>query len=264
LSVLEDLGDTAGLLRNLAIVVAIGVIIAFHVGRRRFDPMATAAAVLLVLPAIGGLNAQYLLWPLPFMFLAERLRLAAVYSAVCSLLVLAYCALSALWANPTEETYFFMPIRALRFLAVPNGAEEWLASEPPADVWRFVANLLFPLFAIAIAGLLLSARPLEISERLRDGVVLLRRAIAVNAPVVVVLLVSALVYALGPYQALARRVRVSLLYQMDGYPVSGLPFSPRVDSGSSVLTSIIILPLLVLAWAVVVWWRAREPDRRAA
>ena len=125
LHLLNRFGNSTTGFRDLSIFFAAVLIIRFHFSGRALDPMITAAALLLVTPALGGLAPQYLLWPLPFLLATGRLRVSTIYAALSSLVVLAFFIVPRASHFPGENNDFFLPIRRLGFLAIPTGARNW-------------------------------------------------------------------------------------------------------------------------------------------
>ena len=235
LAALNHFGDPTGLLRNLAIVLAVAVLVHHHVTHTPTRPMATAAVVLLILPAVGGIAPQYFLWALPFMLAAGFFRVAVAYSAVSVFAVLAYYLVGGV-------TSFFVPIRSLRFLAVPTAATNWLSSPGPTAVWRPISSFAIPLLMLTTAVLLLRLRSDDQPRVTVGGHVMARRAVTLNVGIVVIFAVAAIVYRFGPFPGVAERLRG--LLQLHGYA--------RLPEGWW-LSALWLIPILSLVWAAISW-----------
>ena len=272
ITALNHFGNATHPLRNVAFLLALGVIAYFHFGRRRAHPMAAAAAVVLILPGVGGLDYQYMLWAIPFMIAAGRLRMSVVYGLVCALVDFLYGVSPGMWLiNPAEERYFLAPIKPLRFLAIPNGAKTWLAGSVPVDIWR-VLNFAMPALMVALAIVLVFGRqdgPPRVQMRQRD---LLRRTAYINGPVVLLFAVSGVLYLLGPYLRDEALIQSHLVSQLHGYALrtAGYPRNvllldlattagKAVDSGAWWGTALVLLPLASLMWGVFAWRNSRTP-----
>ena len=255
ISWLNHFGSTTVPLRDLSILVALFLIVRYHALRRRTDPMATAAAVLLVLPAIGGFNGQYLLWALPFLLLLGRFRMSVVHSTLSTLLIAGHNAIPGLWHGVNEETTFFTPIRPLAALAIPHSARNWLSSSTPPYFWRPLANFIVPVVMIAIALLILRS-PASVPEG-NDATAsrYARQALRINISLIVVFAVAIAIYTGGPYSGEALTLFSHNALQLRGYGVRGKLTGLGVGYGSWP-SVIILIPLFTAVWAVLLWRRS--------
>ena len=254
-SELNHFGDPTGFLRDLSIVLTLALVVGYHFTRRRIDPMAVAAAVFLVLPAIGGYNGQYLLWAVPFLLAAGRFRPFAIVSALSTFVVAAYCVFPRLWFGGGEETTFFFPVRHLQFLAIPDGAKGWLTSGTPPDIWRPISNLVLPVVMVVIAVMVLRPRPNDRGRASIGDRELLPRALTVNVPLVLTFVVAGVAYALGPFPGDARTVASHFTAQLRGYGIGALPRGLSLPSGTWWGSVLVLIPVLTMVWAVAVWVR---------
>jgi len=258
ISTLNHFGNATNPLRDVAFLLALAVVVRYHVTRRHTDPIATAGAVLLIVPAVGGLDYQYLLWALPFIIATGRLRLAVLYGSICSIIVVLYGVSPGLWLfGRGQEGNFLLPIRRLRFLAIPHGAEGWLSSGTPPALWR-ASNLLLPILMLGIAVALLRLPSVQNTSPAIDGHAVSRRAVSVDVGIAITLVVAAMFYLLGPYPSVSRRVLSHFQAQLHGYALLGLPYHPRVESGTWWGSALVLLPLFIVAWSVLVWRRGRD------
>ncbi|HUI02747.1 MAG TPA: hypothetical protein VLZ77_04345 [Acidimicrobiales bacterium] len=254
LTFLQHLEQSTGIFRDLSVGAVAVVLLRYHLARRESDPMATAAAILLLVPAIGGINAQYLLWPLPFMLAARRFRVSVIYGALCAFLIFAYCVFSGVWVGgPTEETTFLLPLRPLQFLAIPDGAKAGLASGVAAAVLHPVFDVVLPVAMIALALWLLRPAPAR-SERPAPMAAGAQARLSLGA--VGVFVVSAIVYSLGPYPGLSAVIAShygSALhgYALHGHALHGLPALPAdAASGTWWTSALVLAPALFVVWSI--------------
>lgn len=145
--------------RTFAVIYVLGIVLYQVFSKTPLGTMAAAASMLLIAPAIGGLAAQYLVWPLVFIIATGRLRLAVAYSAVTSFLLLIFFLIPASSLAPGENIGAFLPLHSLRFLGVPTSALDWAATTSFArDVWLPILNLYLPIAMCALALYLLTSK----------------------------------------------------------------------------------------------------------
>ena len=145
--------------RTFAAIYVLGIILYQVFSKTPLDTMSAAASMLLIAPAIGGLAAQYLVWPLAFIIASGRFRLAVAYSATTSLFLLIYFLIPGSSISPGENIGAFLPLHWLRFLGVPTSALQWAASTSVArEVWLPILNLYVPLAMCAVALYLLTSK----------------------------------------------------------------------------------------------------------
>jgi hypothetical protein len=186
--------------RTFAVFYVIGIVLYQVFSKTPLDTMTAAASMLLIAPAIGGLAAQYLVWPLVFMIAAGRLRLAVAYSAATSLLLLMYFLIPGSGIEPGENIGVFLPLHSLRFLGVPTSALHWAAiTSFVHDVWLPILNLYVPVAMCALALYLLTSkwRATPTKEGLHLSPLELR-ATRVCVPYVALLIVTVVTYSLEP------------------------------------------------------------------
>lgn len=136
--------------RQLAIIYVVAIALYQLVARHPVDRMTAAAAAMLICPAIGGLAPQYLFWPFVFILAAGRLRIASAYGVIASFVCLLFFLVPGASYDPGENLGALLPLKALRFLGLPDPAIKWFASNVALDVWRPLSNLLVPLAMCAL------------------------------------------------------------------------------------------------------------------
>jgi hypothetical protein len=186
--------------RLLALFYVVAIVLYQVFSKTPIDAMAAAAMLLLVAPAVGGLAAQYLVWPLAFIIAAGRLRLAVVYSAATSLFLLMFFLIPASSIKSGENVGAFLPLRSLRFLGVPSSALHWAATTSFAsDVWLPILNLYVPIALCALALYLLTSKwRFTPSTEVLNLHPLKLRATWVCIPFVALLIVAVVTYLLEP------------------------------------------------------------------
>ena len=142
--------------RQLAIIYVITIAVYQLVARQPIDRMSAAAAALLICPAIGGLAPQYLFWPLVFILASGRLRVASAYAVISSCFYFFFFLL--LIPKDAYNLGALLPLRSLRFLGLPNVAQQWFSAPAALDVWHALANLTVPLAMCALGVYLLLSR----------------------------------------------------------------------------------------------------------
>ncbi len=186
--------------RTFAVIYVFGIVIYQIFSKTPMDTMAAAASMLLIAPAIGGLAAQYLVWPLAFIIAAGRLRLAVAYAAATSFLLLLYFLIPGSSISPGENIGAFLPLHSLRFLGVPTSALRWAATTSIAnDVWLPTLNLYLPaaMCGLAIYLMMSKWRFTSSPESLALNPLELR-ATRACIPYVAVLIVSVATYSFEP------------------------------------------------------------------
>ncbi|MGA2183339.1 MAG: hypothetical protein ABSH47_09935 [Bryobacteraceae bacterium] len=142
--------------RLLWILPSMGVLaVLYH--RRRLT--ATDTMLLFYLFSLGttGIAPQYLAWPVPFLLISGRLRLASVYTAVATLFLLLF------YANPWATLEHFSnvgvlaPLRVAAWLAPP----QFLTGRELLPLIHVLGNLVIPVCALTMAVLVFyrSRRP---------------------------------------------------------------------------------------------------------
>jgi hypothetical protein len=251
--------------RTLAIIYIIGIVLYQVFSKLPMDTMTVAASMLLIAPAIGGLAAQYLVWPLAFIIAAGRLRLAVAYSAATSLLLMLYFLIPASSIEPGENIGAFLPLRSFRFLGVPTSALHWAATTSFApDVWLPILNLYVPVAMCALALYLLTSKwrpPTEVGMHLHQ---LELRATKVCVPYVALLVVAVVTYSLEPthvkraligvvqtgfaHYAFLRSIYSWSTFHLGRLWTVSMPYKD-VQGGGWWGSIIIVGPILILLWS---------------
>jgi hypothetical protein len=200
LSHLQTRASVIGDFRTFAVIYVLGIVLYQVFSKTPMDTMAAAASMLLIAPAIGGLAAQYLVWPLAFLIAAGRLRIAVAYSAATSFLLLLYFLIPASSVEPGENIGAFLPLHSLRFLGIPRGLLQWAATTSFAhEVWLPILNLYLPIAMCALALYLLISKWRATPS---DEALLLNplelRATRACVPYAALLIVAVLTYSLEP------------------------------------------------------------------
>ena len=121
--------------------------------------MTSAAAVLLICPAVGGLAPQYLIWPLVFILASGRLRAGILYALSASCLYFVFFLIPGASIVKGESVGAYLPLRSLSFLGIPRSALEWFANSSIAlDIWSPLANLVVPVAMCCFGIYLLVSR----------------------------------------------------------------------------------------------------------
>jgi hypothetical protein len=146
-------------LRDVSIIYVIAIVL-WQIGARvPLDKMTSAAAALLICPAVGGLAPQYLFWPLVFILASGRVRAAVLYSLSASSLYFFFFLIPGASAARGESVAAYLPLRSLSFLGVPRSAIEWFANSPVAlHIWNPLANLVVPVTMCCFGLYLLVSR----------------------------------------------------------------------------------------------------------
>jgi hypothetical protein len=142
-------------LRDLSITYVLAIVLYQIFARVPLDNMTAAAAALLICPAVGGIEPQYLFWPLVFILASGRVRAAVWYALSASSLYFLFFLIPGASTTKGESLAAYLPLRSLSFLGIPRGALEWFANSPVAlDIWNPLANLVVP-FAMCCFGIYL-------------------------------------------------------------------------------------------------------------
>ncbi len=141
--------------RDLSIVYVLAIVLWQMFARVPLDKMTAAAAALLICPAVGGIEPQYLFWPLVFILASGRVRAAVWYALSASSLYFLFFLIPGASIAKGESSAAYLPLHSLSFLGVPRVALEWFANSSVAlDIWNPLANLVVP-FAMCCFGLYL-------------------------------------------------------------------------------------------------------------
>ena len=185
-------------LRDLSIIYVFAIVLYQVFTRVPLDKMTSAAAVLLICPAVGGLAPQYLFWPLVFILASGRVRAAVAYALSASSLYFVFFLIPGASAVKGESAAAYLPLRSLSFLGIPHSALEWFANSPVAlDIWNPLANLIVPI-AMCVFGLylLVSRRTPKYAPEASHLQPLGLRAIRTCIPYVVAIVTAMVVYSL--------------------------------------------------------------------
>ena len=267
LQLLNHFGNSTTGLRDLSILVGAVLILRFHLSHHPLDPMITAAALLLITPALGGIAPQYLLWPLPFLLATGRLRVTAVYGALSSLVVLAFFIVPRASHIVGENNDLFLPIRRLGFLAIPTGVRNWLATGAPVKLWHPVGNFILPVAMLALAVFVLRQ---ELHWRGSATIPLhpkaQRDSWRLASILAVVVIVMGIVYELGPYRADSRDLSNHLVDLLHAYPFIRPPILQpfpghligAFQAGSPWLSALTWFGALIAVWSIITWRALRK------
>jgi len=184
-------------LRDLSIIYVFAIVLYQVFTRVPLDKMTSAAAVLLICPAVGGLAPQYLFWPLVFILASGRVRAAVAYALSASSLYFVFFLIPGASAVKGESAAAYLPLRSLSFLGIPHSALEWFANSPVAlDIWNPLANLIVPI-AMCVFGLylLVSRRTPKYAPEASHLQPLGLRAIRTCIPYVVAIVTAMVVYS---------------------------------------------------------------------
>ena len=197
---LQKNASVIGDFRTFSVFFVLGIVALQLFSKTPMEPMAAAASVLLLAPAVGGLAAQYLVWPLVFIIASGRLRLAVWYSGATSILLLIYFLIPGSSVMPGENIGTYLPLRSLRFLGVPTSLLHWAATTRLThEVWLPILNLYLPVAMCALALYLLMSK--WRAEPSPEGVLLepsQLRSTRVFVPYAAMLIVAVLTYLVEP------------------------------------------------------------------
>jgi hypothetical protein len=137
---------------RLWIVLPMAVLAVLHY-KRKLTAMDAMLLFYLCCVATTGLSPQYLLWPLPFLLVTKRLRVAAIYTAVATAFLLLY------YSNPWTSFYafenlgVFAPLRSLNWLLPPAVLEK----RELLPIVHALGNVVLPACAMLVAALVLKS-----------------------------------------------------------------------------------------------------------
>ncbi len=203
-------------LRKLSVLYVLAIVFYQIFARVRLDNMTAAAAALLICSAVGGIEPQYLFWPLVFILASGRVRAGVTYALFASSLYFLFFLIPGASTTKGESSTAYLPLRHLSFLGIPRGALEWFANSHVAlDIWDPLANLVLPV-AMCCFGLYLlvsRATPRYAPEESHLQPLGLR-AIRTGIPYSAVMALATVVYSvytnvnlIAMYQALQAGVR---------------------------------------------------------
>ncbi len=238
---------------RLWIVLPMAALAVLH-HKRKLSAMDAALLFYLCCVATTGLSPQYLLWPLPFLLVTKRLRLAALYTATTTAFLLVY------YANPWtsffafENLGVFAPLRSLSWLTPPAALEkrEFL------PIVHGLGNWLLPVCAIVVAAVVAkSACKQTPAESTAAG----RACLSMNAagfyaaPIFLVLatiLATRLTLHDGPIYARLAPIWAAL---PGDYGLSVRSLEPSVvlvrnSTGFAPLNVLVLLALFTMVWCV--------------
>lgn len=226
---------------------------------------ATDAMLLFYLFALAtaGISPQYLLWPIPFLLISARLRLAAVYTGVATVFLLLY------YMNP-RASYFafenlatFAPLRGLSWLLPPA-----VLATPQLLPWvHGLGNVVFPACALIIAFLVYRDRR-TLEGRSRSGCSL-RRTAQYAAPALLFGAIIVIAKWSVHREGLARSLSEIWKAIPAQYAIHVQSWSPAVifagDFGHfGAFNVIVLLALLAAIWCLAASWPRleRSTERR--
>ena len=259
-------------LRQLAILYVIAISVYQLVARHPVDRMSAAAAVLLIFPAIGGLDPNYLFWPFVFILAIGRLRIASAYAVISSCVIFLFFLIPGASYNPGVDLGFFLPLRSLQFLGLPVAALKWFHSPAALDVWHPLADLMVPLAMIALGIYLLLSRRFDSSAQHKVKPLELR---SVRTAVPYALLMVFVVFACGAVQTHNPSAIISSIYHgVNRYAFANPMYTWRrwskiyfwtsanpyrnVLSGSWWGTILVLGPLDIVAWSAFAFRASRR------
>jgi hypothetical protein len=281
LSHLHTNASVIGEFRTFAVIYVLGIVLFQVFSKTPIDTMSAAASILLIAPAIGGLAAQYLVWPLVFMIAAGRVRLAVAYSAATSLLLLIFFLIPGSSVIPGENVGAFLPLHSLRFLGVPKSVLQWAATTSfTHEVWLPVLNLYLPTAMCALALYLLTSKwratPSEEGALMNS---LQIRATKACVPYAALLIVAVVTYLLEPthvQKALIGTVQTGLTHyaflrtiyswstwHWELFWTVSTPYK-AVQGGEWWGSIIVVGPVLILLWSYLALRGQRVPGARSA
>jgi len=266
-----EIGLDIGTFRQLAILIAGLLLLRHHLRPERQGRMVTAAAICLVLQAVGGIAPQYMLWPLPFMLAAGRLRLSIVYTAVTTVFLVFYYLIPNASVAPGENLGIFIPLEGLRALAPP--AELTRALDDPGDLetFRWIADWAMPTFMLALTAILVFGR--DLGDRVlatgEDVVRRMRVAALWASPLAISVTVVAFLYVVWPHDDAGGRLAKQLPEDVTTYAaappslIGATPptYVPTADLGGSWwIGAPTVLWLGTAVWALYAMRRLRRAD----
>ena len=128
--------------------------------RRKLTAIDAVLLFYLYCTATTGISPQYLLWPLPFLIVTKRLRLAALYTAVATAFLLIFY--SNPWASyfAFENMGVFAPLRAFSWLLPPAALEKCEL----LTVVHALGNLVLPACAMVIGAYVVRTSQRQMAE----------------------------------------------------------------------------------------------------
>lgn len=264
---LGPLGVSVGSLRLASVALASMILLRRLIWPSRQCRMATAAALCFVLPAVGGLAPQYLLWALPFLIAGNRFTLATVYAGATSLFLIAYYVMPRSPFIEGENLGTFLPLRTLPWLAPPLALTEWFDSDWVLKTYRAVADAGVPLGMLVLAILVLRHPP-ERHPRVsaKPGNPALSRSFLV-LPFALSIVGGAVAYGSWPADGAGERNRARLAEDAGRYlarpPGLGsadeVTYRPLADAdGPIVFSAPFLMALATVAWTASAAYTSRS------
>jgi hypothetical protein len=228
--------------RELAIVYVVGIALYQLLARQPIDRMSAAAAALLISPAIGGLDPQYMFWPFVFILASGRLRMASVYAGLSSCVYFLFFLLPGASYNTGENLGALVPLRSLRFLGLPDATIRWFSSPSAMELWHPLANLLVPLAMCALGVYLLGSRwPARSASEVGSVEPLALRSLRTLIPYTALMVLVVLAYGV-----VSRHDAVAAISSIN-HGVNRYAFVTPMYSWSR--------------WAIVPYWTVKHPYR---
>ena len=241
-------------LRLLWIIPAMVLLGAFYY-RDRLTAMDAMLLFYLFTLATAGISPQYLLWPIPFLLITARLRLAGAYTGVATLFLLLY------YMNPWasyfafENLATFAPLRGLAWLLPPAA----LAKRELLPWVHAFGNLVFPACTLIIAVLVLRGRRNPAFEPENQSGWPMRRTAAYLVPATLLgtIILTAKLTIQGQY--LAPRLAETWKAIPAQYAMHVQSWSPAAifiaDFGQfAALNVLVLLAVLAAVWCAVALW----------
>jgi hypothetical protein len=249
---------------RLWIVVPMAVLAVLH-HKRKLTAMDAALLFYLCCVSATGLSPQYLLWPLPFLLVTRRLRLAALYTAVATAFLLLY------YTNPWTSFYafenlgVFAPLRSFSWLLPPAVLEK----RDLLPIVQVLGNVVLPVCAMLVAALVMKSG-MERSAEKRESRSFLGAAGWYSAPLFLVfasILAAKLTIHTGQLYS-----RLAAIWNAlpDDYGLSVRSLDPTVvitrnsSAGFASLNVVVFLALLAAGWCLFctagVKYRNRSDD----
>lgn len=129
-----------------------GISALYHDGR--ISSFRFVAAAFLMVLGLSGLGPQYLLWPLPFLLVSERLAVPAVFGFLSGVFLILYYLCPTASYIPGENLGTFVPLNSLFWLLPPT---TWFDTRLLPLV-QALGNLVLPLACLGLLYLTLRRR----------------------------------------------------------------------------------------------------------
>lgn len=263
--------------RQLAIVYVVAIAAYQLFARQPIDRMSAAAAAMLICPAIGGLDPQYMFWPFIFILASGRLRMASMYAVLSSCVYFLFFLLPGASYNTGENLGALLPLRSLQFLGLPADTLRWFSSRTAIDLWHPLANLCVPLAMCGLGVYLLGSRwPVRSASKVQSVEPLALRSLRTLIPYTALMVLIVLAYgmvsthdAVGAISSINHGVNryafVTPMYSwyhwtIVPYWTAKHPYR-NLLSGSWWGTILILVPVGIAAWGTLALHLSRRNTR---